>query len=199
MELSFHLAHKELALQQGRGVWVTPTAATALGTGLAQLWMSPVPAQLPWLTQHVPEPCSGSLPQQQDAACSHSSLNPLGRQLAAGVWDGKAGKGVLGCQGVLILLDSSQIPRAGRAATARPGVGCAVQPCFAKERALPSSLQGKKVACITFFSPLKHCRSLLFISQWDSEGWEPPGNSKTSMGWSKTCPILHLRAGPAGG
>lgn len=93
MELSFHLAHGELALQQGRGAWGTPTAATALGTGLAQLWVSPVPGQLPWLTQHVPEPCSGSLPQQQDAACSHSSLNPLGRQLAARVWDWKGREG----------------------------------------------------------------------------------------------------------
>lgn len=151
MELSFHLAHEELALQRGCGVWGTPAAATALGTGLAQLWMSPVPGQLGWervrLAHHVPAPCSGSLPQQQDEACSHSLLNHC--ILWAGSWlfqfgTSKGEKGVPGCQVVLIWLDSSQITQAGRAATARPGVGGVVWPRFAKEQALLSSLQGKK-------------------------------------------------------
>lgn len=116
-----------------------------------QLWMSPVPGQLGWervrLAHHVPAPCSGSLPQQQDEACSHSLLNRC--ILWAGSWlfqfgTGKGEKGVPGCQGVLIWLDSSQITQAGRAATARPGVGGVVWPRFAKEQALLSSLQGKK-------------------------------------------------------
>lgn len=158
VELSFHLAHEELALQQGRGVRGTPTAATALGTGLAELWMSPVPGQLSWecarLTHHIPAPCSGSLPWQQGETCSHSLLNRC--ILWAGSWllefgAGRGEKGVLGCQGVLILQDCPQTLQAGLAATARPGLGCVDRLCKGTSFAfLPA---GKKVTYFTFFHP----------------------------------------------
>lgn len=155
MELSFHLAHEELALQRGRGVWGTPAAATALGTGLAQLWMSPVPGQLGRervrLAHHVPAPCSGSLPQQQDEACSHS-LHPLGRQLAVQVWDWQEREG---CPWLPRSADLAGFfpDHTGRTcchSQARGGLCCPAMLCKGTSFAfLPAR---KKVTCITFFT-----------------------------------------------
>lgn len=71
------------------------------------------------------------------------------------------------------MLDSSQICHICQA---RGGLCCPATLCKGMSFAfLPA---GKKSGLHHFFfSPSKHCRNLLFMSQWDSEGWEPLGNS----------------------
>lgn len=155
MELSFLLAHEELALQQGRGVW----GLQLLAQLLARAWHSCGWAQpQEWSQAHPARTCAVLWLSAPAAGCSllpfpAKSLHPSGRQLAAPAWDWQ---GRQGCPWLPRSADfAGFLPdHTGRTCChgqARGGLCCPATLCKGTSFAfLPA---GKKVACITFFHP----------------------------------------------
>lgn len=166
---------------------------------LARVWHSPVPGQPAWQPQeqrqaHPARTCAVLWLPAPAAGCSllpfpAKSLHPSGRQLAARVWDWQG-------QGVLILLGSAQITQ--------PGQGWVVLSGHALQRnklCLPPCREKKSGLRHFFFHPESTADASFSCPSGILRSGNPQGTAvtKTTVGWSKTCPVLQLRAGSAGG
>lgn len=180
--------------------------STALGTGLAQLCVSPVPGQPAWQPQehcqaHPARTCAVLWLSAPAAGCSlfpfpAKSLHPSGRQLAARVWDwqGREGRPWLPRSADCAGFCPNHTGRTCCHGQARAGLCCPATLCKGTSFAfLPA---GKKSGLHHFFF---HPESTADASFSCPSGSLRSGNPKTTVGWSKSCPDLHLRAGSAGG